>query len=162
MTLTFKLVQDMIVLNMCVCGSNGSACRAQTNRHTDRRMLPKILPLPLTPEVIINTLYFIISSYLRRGSLWWSFMGSCDHVTMWPFKLCSDWFIFLQLFEDEAHFAEALWDHVTMDREELGFRAGDVIEIKDSSDKDWWWGALAGRSGWFPATFVRVSQLTTN
>ena len=44
-----------------------------------------------------------------------------------------------------------------MDREELGFRAGDVIEVKDASDKDWWWGSLGCRSGWFPATFVRVS-----
>ena len=44
-----------------------------------------------------------------------------------------------------------------MDREELGFRAGDVIEVKDVSDKDWWWGSLGCRSGWFPATFVRVS-----
>ena len=43
-----------------------------------------------------------------------------------------------------------------MDREELGFRAGDVIEVKDVSDKDWWWGSLGCRSGWFPATFVRV------
>ena len=44
-----------------------------------------------------------------------------------------------------------------MDREELGFRAGDVIEVKDVSDKDWWWGSLGCRSGWFPTTFVRVN-----
>ncbi len=43
-----------------------------------------------------------------------------------------------------------------MARDELGFRAGDVITVKDASDKDWWWGALGRRSGWFPATFVRV------
>lgn len=43
-----------------------------------------------------------------------------------------------------------------MDPEELGFRAGDVVEVADMSDKDWWWGAIDDREGWFPATFVRV------
>ena len=52
---------------------------------------------------------------------------------------------------------EALWDHVTLDPEELGFRAGDVIEVTDMTDKDWWWGKLREKEGWFPATFVRVS-----
>ena len=49
-----------------------------------------------------------------------------------------------------------------MDREELGFRAGDVIEVKDVSDKDWWWGSLGCTSGWFPATFVRVNLLKSS
>jgi len=44
--------------------------------------------------------------------------------------------------------AEALWDHVTLDPVELGFRAGDVIEVKDMLDKDWWWGRHADREGW--------------
>lgn len=63
----------------------------------------------------------------------------------------------LQIFEEEAPtFAEALWDHVTMDTEELGFRAGEVIEVMDMTDKDWWWGRMASSEGWFPAAFVRV------
>ncbi|KAK3096013.1 hypothetical protein FSP39_021940 [Pinctada imbricata] len=53
-------------------------------------------------------------------------------------------------------YAEALWDHITMDPEELGFRAGDVIEVADMTDKDWWWGAIDDKEGWFPATFVRL------
>ncbi|XP_062567864.1 uncharacterized protein LOC134230096 isoform X2 [Saccostrea cucullata] len=57
---------------------------------------------------------------------------------------------------DTLTYAEALWDHITMDQEELGFRAGDVIEVADMSDKDWWWGAIDDREGWFPATFVRL------
>lgn len=47
-----------------------------------------------------------------------------------------------------------------MDPEELGFRAGDVIDVADMSDKDWWWGAIDDREGWFPATFVRVRIAT--
>lgn len=53
-------------------------------------------------------------------------------------------------------YAEALWDHVTLDSEELVFKAGDLITVIDSSDKDWWWGRISHRAGWFPAAFVRV------
>ncbi|XP_013417036.2 uncharacterized protein LOC106178424 isoform X2 [Lingula anatina] len=62
-----------------------------------------------------------------------------------------------EIFEDESPiYAEALWDHVTMDEEELRFQAGDVIEVTDMSDKDWWWGIIGEREGWFPAAFVRL------
>ncbi|XP_046869996.1 rho guanine nucleotide exchange factor 4-like isoform X3 [Hypomesus transpacificus] len=53
-------------------------------------------------------------------------------------------------------FAEALWDHVTMDDQELGFKAGDVIEVIDASNKEWWWGRILDSEGWFPASFVRL------
>lgn len=63
----------------------------------------------------------------------------------------------LQIFETEnLTYAEALWDHVTMDPDELAFRAGDVIKVTDMLDKDWWWGILDDKEGWFPANFVRV------
>lgn len=52
--------------------------------------------------------------------------------------------------------AEAVWDHVAMESEELGFRAGDVVTVIDSQDRDWWWGESEGRSGWFPSLFVRL------
>lgn len=54
--------------------------------------------------------------------------------------------------------AEAVWDHVTMDSEELAFQAGTLIEVVDcTSDKDWWFGHVGDKKGWFPAAFVRVS-----
>ncbi|XP_072429008.1 uncharacterized protein [Chiloscyllium punctatum] len=53
-------------------------------------------------------------------------------------------------------YAEALWDHVTMDVQELGFKAGDVIEVVDATNKEWWWGRIADSEGWFPASFVRL------
>jgi len=55
-------------------------------------------------------------------------------------------------------YAEALWDHVTLDPVELGFRSGDVIEVKDMLDKDWWWGRLEDKEGWFLSAFVAVSM----
>ncbi|XP_078419710.1 uncharacterized protein arhgef4 isoform X1 [Cetorhinus maximus] len=53
-------------------------------------------------------------------------------------------------------YAEALWDHVTMDDQELGFKAGDVIEVVDATNKEWWWGRIVDSEGWFPASFVRL------
>lgn len=58
--------------------------------------------------------------------------------------------------EDLIILAEAVWDHVTMEPEELAFRAGDVIEVLDTMNRDWWWGTRGEDSGWFPAAFVRV------
>ncbi|XP_047424160.1 spermatogenesis-associated protein 13 isoform X2 [Mugil cephalus] len=55
-----------------------------------------------------------------------------------------------------AVYAEALWDHVTMEEQELAFKAGDVIRVLDASHKDWWWGRDADREAWFPSSFVRV------
>uniref|UniRef100_A0A3B3S8P4 Rho guanine nucleotide exchange factor 4-like n=1 Tax=Paramormyrops kingsleyae TaxID=1676925 RepID=A0A3B3S8P4_9TELE len=52
-------------------------------------------------------------------------------------------------------YAEALWDHVTMDDQELGFKAGDVVEVVDASSREWWWGRILDSEGWFPACFVR-------
>ncbi|XP_018496492.2 uncharacterized protein LOC100905253 [Galendromus occidentalis] len=59
----------------------------------------------------------------------------------------------------QVTYVEALWDHITLDPEELAFRAGEVIRVSDRSDRDWWWGALGSneqRTGWFPANFVRL------
>ncbi|CAB1454416.1 unnamed protein product [Pleuronectes platessa] len=53
-------------------------------------------------------------------------------------------------------YAEALWDHVTMEEQELAFKAGDVIRVLEASHKDWWWGRGADREAWFPSSFVRV------
>ena len=56
-----------------------------------------------------------------------------------------------------AVYAEALWDHVTMEEQELAFKAGDVIRVLDVSHKDWWWGMGGDCEAWFPSSFVRVS-----
>ncbi|KAJ8270328.1 hypothetical protein GJAV_G00113070 [Gymnothorax javanicus] len=61
-----------------------------------------------------------------------------------------------ELISDGSVCAEALWDHVTMDDQELGFKAGDVIEVVDASNKEWWWGRILDSEGWFPASFVRL------
>lgn len=70
------------------------------------------------------------------------------HALLSPFQLISDGSVVC---------AEALWDHVTMDDQELGFKAGDVIQVLEASNKDWWWGRNEDKEAWFPASFVRVS-----
>ncbi|KAJ0022937.1 hypothetical protein NQD34_015071 [Periophthalmus magnuspinnatus] len=55
-----------------------------------------------------------------------------------------------------AVYAEALWDHVTMEEQELAFKAGDVVRVLDASHSEWWWGRGPDREAWFPSCFVRV------
>lgn len=57
--------------------------------------------------------------------------------------------------DDMTVLAEAVFDHVAIEAEELAFRAGDVVEVLETAHRDWWWGATGGRTGWFPAHFVR-------
>ncbi|KAF5277365.1 hypothetical protein FQA39_LY06178 [Lamprigera yunnana] len=69
----------------------------------------------------------------------------------------------LAMDEDVIILAEAVFDHVAIEAEELAFRAGDVIEVLETVNRDWWWGSTGGKEGWFPAAFVRlrVSQEDT-
>eukprot|EP00123_Amoebidium_parasiticum_P016707 comp23552_c0_seq1/m.39767 comp23552_c0_seq1/g.39767 ORF comp23552_c0_seq1/g.39767 comp23552_c0_seq1/m.39767 type:complete len:503 (-) comp23552_c0_seq1:26-1534(-) len=38
--------------------------------------------------------------------------------------------------------------------DELSFDVGDVVEVENQDDKDWWQGTLNGKQGWFPTNFV--------
>lgn len=55
-------------------------------------------------------------------------------------------------------YADALMDRAPMDHDELGFSVNDVIAVLDMTDDDWWQGMLEDRMGWFPASWVRVSD----
>ncbi|XP_064842761.1 growth factor receptor-bound protein 2-like [Oncorhynchus masou masou] len=49
---------------------------------------------------------------------------------------------------------KAVYDFTAEEGDELGFRAGDVIDILDRSDPSWWKGRLRGKSGLFPANYT--------
>lgn len=49
---------------------------------------------------------------------------------------------------------KALYDFTAEEDDELGFCAGDIIEVLDRSDPSWWKGRLRGRSGLFPANYT--------
>ncbi|CAE6479085.1 unnamed protein product [Rhizoctonia solani] len=51
---------------------------------------------------------------------------------------------------------KGLWDY-NLDgqlKDDLSFRAGDVIQIVKEESADWWTGRLNGREGMFPANYV--------
>ncbi|KAL7861265.1 hypothetical protein AOLI_G00176140 [Acnodon oligacanthus] len=48
----------------------------------------------------------------------------------------------------------ALYDFTAEEDDELGFNAGDVIEVLDRSDASWWKGRLRGNVGLFPANYT--------
>ncbi|KAM4535558.1 GRB2-related adapter protein 2a [Fundulus diaphanus] len=48
----------------------------------------------------------------------------------------------------------ALYDFTAEEDDELGFCAGDVIDVLDRSDQSWWRGRLRGQSGLFPANYT--------
>jgi len=52
--------------------------------------------------------------------------------------------------------ARALYDCVAEEPDELGFRAGDMIEIVDQSNSEWWIGRCNGLTGNLPANFVQL------
>ncbi|CAO3635299.1 unnamed protein product [Cunninghamella blakesleeana] len=54
-----------------------------------------------------------------------------------------------------TEFVEALYDFNGANPEDLSFRQGDVIEIKEKVNADWWRGVLNGRSGLFPSNYVK-------
>uniref|UniRef100_A0A1A7X3K0 Osteoclast-stimulating factor 1 n=1 Tax=Iconisemion striatum TaxID=60296 RepID=A0A1A7X3K0_9TELE len=49
---------------------------------------------------------------------------------------------------------KALYDFTAEESDELGFNAGDIIEVLDRSDPSWWRGRLRGKSGLFPANYT--------
>ncbi|KAM7387392.1 hypothetical protein PAMA_009828 [Pampus argenteus] len=49
---------------------------------------------------------------------------------------------------------KALYDFIAEEDDELGFGAGDIIEVLDHSDQSWWTGRLRGKSGLFPANYT--------
>lgn len=50
--------------------------------------------------------------------------------------------------------ARAIWDWTSEDPNDLSFRAGDIIEIVQETNADWWTGNSKGKQGLFPATYV--------
>ncbi|KAJ5793435.1 hypothetical protein N7457_000034 [Penicillium paradoxum] len=53
----------------------------------------------------------------------------------------------------------ALYDYEAQAHGDLGFSAGDIIEIIQRTDNtnEWWTGRIAGREGQFPANYVQLN-----
>ncbi|PAV16594.1 SH3-domain-containing [Pyrrhoderma noxium] len=59
--------------------------------------------------------------------------------------------------------AEAIWAYNEngQDPDDLSFRAGDVIEIVEETNEDWWTGRFNGKQGLFPSNYVKVVEIGT-
>lgn len=55
-------------------------------------------------------------------------------------------------------YADAVWDYDPTQDGDLKFHANDVIEVTDMTNDDWWLGYVNDSTGWFPASYVRVSS----
>lgn len=60
------------------------------------------------------------------------------------------------LFCDQSSLMQvkALYDFTAEETDELGFNAGDVIEVLEQTDNSWWKGRLRGRCGLIPANYT--------
>ncbi|XP_063791005.1 GRB2-related adapter protein [Pseudophryne corroboree] len=59
----------------------------------------------------------------------------------------------------KKQFVQAQFNFMSGKTGELSFQRGDVIEVMDSSDPNWWRGRIAGRIGLFPVNYVSQMQL---
>ncbi|XP_033630400.1 protein enhancer of sevenless 2B-like isoform X2 [Asterias rubens] len=50
---------------------------------------------------------------------------------------------------------KALYDFVPLDDNELELRAGDIVDLLDSTDPNWWLGKLRMKKGLFPRSYVQ-------
>ncbi|XP_051852621.1 GRB2-related adapter protein [Antechinus flavipes] len=58
-----------------------------------------------------------------------------------------------------AKFAKAQFDFVAQNSSQLSFSQGDIIEVLEHSDPNWWRGQLCGRVGFFPRNYVHLVHM---
>ncbi|XP_029433086.1 GRB2-related adapter protein isoform X1 [Rhinatrema bivittatum] len=56
--------------------------------------------------------------------------------------------------EQKTKFVQAQFDFLSQDATELPFCRGDIIEVLDCSDPNWWKGRISGRVGIFPRNYI--------
>ncbi|KAJ3327002.1 Rho GTPase-activating protein 27 [Blyttiomyces sp. JEL0837] len=52
--------------------------------------------------------------------------------------------------------ARALWDYAAIEDNEISFRAGDVIDVLELCNDDWYEGRINGTVGYFPANRIEI------
>jgi len=52
--------------------------------------------------------------------------------------------------------ADALFEFKAASDQELELSAGDIVNVLDDSDAEWWRGEVRGKVGYFPSNYVRL------
>ena len=55
--------------------------------------------------------------------------------------------------QSQGHYVKALYDFAGSAHDELRFTTGDIIQVMDEVDADWWMGELDGHHGIFPSAY---------
>ncbi|KAH9956807.1 hypothetical protein BC827DRAFT_1138969 [Russula dissimulans] len=58
--------------------------------------------------------------------------------------------------ENAGEWAEALYDYTSEEAGDLHLRTGERVLVTEQTSSDWWTGEVDGRSGLFPATYVKL------
>ena len=53
---------------------------------------------------------------------------------------------------------KALFDFTPQEEGELAFKRGDIIEVVEKDDPNWWKGKLGGNEGLFPSNYVEAQN----
>ncbi|XP_069501780.1 GRB2-related adapter protein isoform X1 [Ambystoma mexicanum] len=61
--------------------------------------------------------------------------------------------------EPKVKFVQAQFDFASQDATELPFYRGEIIEVLDCSDPNWWKGRIGGRVGTFPRNYINLMQM---
>ncbi|KAM9305441.1 GRB2-related adapter protein [Gastrophryne carolinensis] len=59
----------------------------------------------------------------------------------------------------KKQFVQAQYHFQSAKASELSFQRGDIIEVMDNSDPNWWKGRISGRVGLFPRNYVNPIQI---
>ena len=60
--------------------------------------------------------------------------------------------------ESPAMRAAARYEYAAGRPDELSLQPGDILEVLDAADPDWWTGSLRGQTGVFPAKYVDIIE----
>ncbi|KAI6654334.1 hypothetical protein LOD99_732 [Oopsacas minuta] len=52
----------------------------------------------------------------------------------------------------------SLFDYAAQDTQDLSFKKGDIMELKNWADRDWWQATLRGKTGFVPYNYVHTLE----
>lgn len=60
--------------------------------------------------------------------------------------------------KEKIKFCISLFDYEAQDSQDLSFKKGEKMELKDWTDRDWWQATLRGKTGFVPFNYVHTLE----